>query len=117
MYLVLIVIGGLLVINKEITPGDLIAFTMYLNMLVATIERLINFTDTFERGTTGIERFIEIMSLDRDIFDAENPETLADVKGKIEFDRVSFKYPNSAENEPNVLEDMSFKIDVGKILP
>ena len=114
MYLVLIVIGGLLVINKEITPGDLIAFTMYLNMLVATIERLINFTDTFERGTTGIERFIEIMSLDRDIFDAENPETLADVKGKIEFDKVSFKYPNSAENEPYVLEDMSFKIDVGE---
>lgn len=114
MYLVLIVIGGLLVINKEITPGDLIAFTMYLNMLVATIERLINFTDTFERGTTGIERFIEIMSLDRDIFGAENPETLADVKGKIEFDKVSFKYPNSAENEPYVLEDMSFKIDVGE---
>ncbi|WP_308653569.1 ABC transporter ATP-binding protein, partial [uncultured Anaerococcus sp.] len=114
MYLVLIVIGGLLVINKEITPGDLIAFTMYLNMLVATIERLINFTDTFERGTTGIERFIEIMSLDRDIFDAEDPQILSNVKGKIEFDRVSFKYPNTAKGEPYVLEDMSFKIDVGE---
>lgn len=87
---------------------------MYLNMLVSTIERLINFTDTYERGTTGIERFIEIMSLDRDIFDKENPETLTNVKGKIEFDRVSFKYPNTSDNEPYVLKDMSFKIDVGE---
>ena len=71
----------MLVIKNEITPGQLIAFTMYLNMLVSTIERLINFTDTFERGTTGIERFIEIMNLDRDIFDKENPERLDDVKG------------------------------------
>lgn len=114
MYLVLILFGGFLVINKQITPGDLIAFTMYLNMLVSTIERLINFTDTYERGTTGIERFIEIMSLDRDIFDKENPETLTNVKGKIEFDRVSFKYPNTSDNEPYVLKDMSFKIDVGE---
>ncbi len=114
MYLALIVIGGFLVIKKEITPGDLIAFTMYLNMLVATIERLINFTDTYERGTTGIERFIEIMSLDRDIFDKENPETLTNVKGKIEFDKVSFKYPNTPVGEAYVLKDMSFKINVGE---
>ena len=114
MYLVLILFGGYLVINKKITPGDLIAFTMYLNMLVSTIERLINFTDTYERGTTGIERFIEIMSLDRDIFDRENPETLTNVRGKIEFDRVSFKYPNTSDNEPYVLKDMSFKINVGE---
>ena len=114
MYLVLILAGGMLVINGEITPGQLIAFTMYLNMLVSTIERLINFTDTFERGTTGIERFIEIMNLDRDIFDKENPETLDNVKGKIEFDSVYFKYPNTADDEPYVLEDMSFKINVGE---
>ena len=114
MYLVLIIMGGFWVIKGEISPGQLIAFTMYLNMLVATIERLINFTDTFERGTTGIERFVEIMSLDRDIFDNENPETLANVKGKIEFDGVYFKYPDTPKDEPYVLRDMSFKIDVGE---
>ncbi len=81
---------------------------------MATIERLINFTDTFERGTTGIERYVEIMSLDKDIFDNENPETLANVKGKIEFDGVYFKYPKTPKDEPYVLRDMSFKIDVGE---
>lgn len=114
MYLLLITFGGYFVVSGEISPGDLIAFTMYLNMLIATIERLINFTDTFEAGTTGIERFVEVMSLDKDIFDKENPENLDDVKGKIEFENVYFKYPNTPEEDPYVLEDMSFKINVGE---
>ena len=114
MYLILIVVGGYFVVKGSITAGQLIAFTMYLNMLVATIERLINFTDTFERGTTGIERFVEIMNLDRDIFDKKDPASLDGVKGKIEFDNVYFKYPNTPEADPYVLDDMSFKIDVGE---
>lgn len=114
MYAVLILIGGVFVINGYISPGDLIAFTMYLNMLVATIERLINFTDTYEKGTTGIERFVQIMNLERDIFDSEDSRQLEDVKGKIEFDHVYFKYPDTSEVDPYVLDDMSFTINVGE---
>ena len=114
MYAVLILVGGVFVINGYISPGDLIAFTMYLNMLVATIERLINFTDTYEKGTTGIERFVQIMNLERDIFDSENSRQLEDVKGKIEFDHVYFKYPDTSEVDPYVLDDMSFTINVGE---
>lgn len=114
MYAVLILVGGVFVINGYISPGDLIAFTMYLNMLVATIERLINFTDTYEKGTTGIERFVQIMNLERDIFDSEDSRQLEDVKGKIEFDHVYFKYPDTSELDPYVLDDMSFTINVGE---
>lgn len=114
MYAVLILVGGVFVINGFISPGDLIAFTMYLNMLVATIERLINFTDTYEKGTTGIERFVQIMNLERDIFDSEDSRQLEDVKGKIEFDHVYFKYPDTNEGDPYVLDDMSFTINVGE---
>lgn len=114
MYAVLILVGGVFVINGYISPGDLIAFTMYLNMLVATIERLINFTDTYEKGTTGIERFVQIMNLERDIFDSEDSRQLEDVKGKIEFDHVYFKYPDTSEQDPYVLDDMSFTINVGE---
>lgn len=114
MYAVLILVGGVFVINGYISPGDLIAFTMYLNMLVATIERLINFTDTYEKGTTGIERFVQIMNLERDIFDSEDSKQLEDVKGKIEFDHVYFKYPDTSEVDPYVLDDMSFTINVGE---
>lgn len=114
MYAVLILVGGVFVINGYISAGDLIAFTMYLNMLVATIERLINFTDTYEKGTTGIERFVQIMNLERDIFDSEDSRQLEDVKGKIEFDHVYFKYPDTSELDPYVLDDMSFTINVGE---
>lgn len=112
MYGLLILLGGIFVIKKMISPGTLIAFIMYLNMLVATIERLINFTDTYERGTTGIERFVQVMNLEKEIYDIKEAKELKDVKGKIEFDHVYFKYPQSSEDD-YVLADMSFTINVG----
>lgn len=114
MYAILIFVGGFFVINGEISPGDLIAFTMYLNMLVTTIERLINFTDVFQAGTTGIERFTEVMEMDNSIFDDEYAKELTDLKGKIDFDHVYFKYPETSEDDPYVLENINFNVDVGE---
>lgn len=114
MYAILIFVGGFFVINGQISPGDLIAFTMYLNMLVTTIERLINFTDVFQAGTTGIERFTEVMEMDNSIFDHESASELTDVKGKIDFDNVYFKYPEAGEDDPYVLENINFSVDVGE---
>ncbi len=114
MYAVLIFVGGFFVINGQISPGELIAFTMYLNMLVTTIERLINFTDVFQAGTTGIERFTEVMEMDNSIFDHESANELTDVKGKIDFENVYFKYPEAGEDDPYVLENINFSVDVGE---
>ena len=114
MYAILIFVGGFFVINGLISPGELIAFTMYLNMLVTTIERLINFTDVFQAGTTGIERFTEVMEMDNSIFDHESANELTDVKGKIDFDNVYFKYPEAGEDDPYVLENINFSVDVGE---
>ena len=114
MYAILIFVGGFFVINGQISPGELIAFTMYLNMLVTTIERLINFTDVFQAGTTGIERFTEVMEMDNSIFDHESANELTDVKGKIDFENVYFKYPEAGEDDPYVLENINFSVDVGE---
>ena len=114
MYAILIFLGGYFVLNKKISPGDLIAFVMYLNMLVATIERLINFTDVYQAGATGIERFVDIMDKTSNIFDHDKAIELTDVKGKIDFENVYFKYPETQDNEPYVLEDISFSVDVGE---
>lgn len=114
MYAILIFVGGFFVINGQISPGELIAFTMYLNMLVTTIERLINFTDVFQAGTTGIERFTEVMEMDNSIFDHESSNELTDVKGKIDFENVYFKYPEAGEDDPYVLENINFSVDVGE---
>ena len=93
MYAILIFVGGMFVLNDYISPGDLVAFTMYLNMLIATIERLINFTDVYQAGSTGIERFVEVMDMGNTIFDDDEAIKLDDVSGKIEFDNVYFKSP------------------------
>lgn len=114
MYAILIFVGGFFVINGQISPGELIAFTMYLNMIVTTIERLINFTDVFQAGTTGIERFTEVMEMDNSIFDHESSNELTDVKGKIDFENVYFKYPEAGEDDPYVLENINFSVDVGE---
>lgn len=114
MYAILIFLGGYFVLNKKISPGDLIAFVMYLNMLVTTIERLINFTDVYQAGATGIERFVDIMDKTSNIFDHDKAIELTDVEGKIDFENVYFKYPETQDNEPYVLEDISFSVNVGE---
>ena len=114
MYAILIFVGGYFVLHDRISPGDLIAFTMYLNMLIATVERILNFTDLYEAGTTGIERFVEVMEMDRSIFDHEEAGTLQEVQGKIDFEDVYFKYPDASEHEPWVLENINFSVNVGE---
>ena len=94
MYLVVVVAGGLFLVNGLIEPGDLVAYMLYVTTLIATIRRIIEFAEQFQRGVTGIERFYEIMDADVDIFDEPDAVPLGDVKGEIRFEDVSFEYPD-----------------------
>ncbi len=94
MYVVVIVAGGIFMIKGLIEPGDLVAYTLYVTTLLATIRRIIEFAEQFQRGMTGIERFMELMDASVDIFDEEGAKPLHDVKGEIRFQKVSFEYPD-----------------------
>lgn len=94
MYVVVIVAGGIFMIKGIIKPGDLVAYTLYVTTLLATIRRIIEFAEQFQRGMTGIERFMELMDASVDIFDEEGAEPLHEVKGGIAFRHVSFEYPD-----------------------
>ncbi|MBS5688559.1 MAG: ABC transporter ATP-binding protein [Faecalibacterium prausnitzii] len=61
MYLVVILAGGLSLVYGRITAGDLVAYMLYVTTLIATIRRIVEFAEQFQRGMTGIERFAEIM--------------------------------------------------------
>lgn len=111
MYTVVILAGGIFMIKELISPGDLVAYTLYVTTLLATIRRIIEFAEQFQRGMTGIERFVEIMDADIDIFDEEGAEELKDVKGAIEFDHVNFEYP---DDHTPVLEDICLNISPGE---
>jgi ATP-binding cassette subfamily B protein len=111
MYVVVIVLGGIFMIKGAIDPGDLVAYTLFVTTLLATIRRIIEFAEQFQRGMTGIERFIELMDANIDIFDEEGASHLQNVKGNISFEQVSFEYPD--DHNP-VLTDISLNIKSGE---
>ncbi len=94
MHLAAIIFGGLFLIKGTITPGDMVAFVMYISTLIATIRRIIEFTEQFQRGMTGIERFLQIVDADIEIFDEPDATDIKEPRGDIVFKNVSFEYPD-----------------------
>ncbi len=94
MYLVLLVTGGIFMVKGKIAPGDLVAYVMYVTTLIATIRRIIEFAEQFQRGMTGIERFVQIMDSDIEIFDEPDATDCVNPRGNISFRNVSFEYPD-----------------------
>ncbi|MEG0275405.1 MAG: ABC transporter ATP-binding protein [Coprobacillus sp.] len=84
--------GALFISNEAITTPDLIAFILYIANLIDPVKKLINFTEQFQEGATGFERFMEVLEIQPDIQDQEDAVELRDVKGHIEFCDVGFKY-------------------------
>ncbi|ODR32884.1 ABC transporter ATP-binding protein [Eisenbergiella tayi] len=111
MYVVVIVAGGIFMIKGLISPADLVAYTMYVTTLLATIRRIIEFAEQFQRGMTGIERFTELMDANIDIFDEVGAVPLHNVEGKITFKHVSFEYP---DDHTPVLADIDLTIKPGE---
>ena len=113
MYLVVLVAGGIFMMRGAIDPGDMAAYVMYVTTLLATIRRIIEFAEQFQRGVTGIERFCEIMDAEIDILDEPGAKPLHDVKGEIVFDHVSFEYP---DDHNKVLRDICLTVKAGEKL-
>lgn len=111
MYIIVVLFGGLFLVEGKMSSGDIVAFILYVQTLLTTVRRIVEFTEQFQRGMTGIERFTEIMDQDIEIFDDEDAVNLENVKGKIEIKDVSFKYNNNSEN---VLNNISFTINPGQ---
>jgi len=85
-------VGGFFVYRGYINIGDLVAYLLYINFFLQPIRKLTNFTQQFQDGMTGFERFVEIMKVKPSIIDKEDAITLKEINGKIEFKNVAFKY-------------------------
>lgn len=106
---IVLLVGGLFLYSGHLNFGDYSAFIVALPVFITPIMTLINFTEQFQNGATGFERFIQIMEEkpEEDILGAKD---LENVNGDIEFNNVVCNY----DGEHNVLKGVSFKIEKGK---
>lgn len=109
-YIIVVVAGAFFLKNRSISAGDYVAYLMFVSTLMTSVRRIVEFTEQFQRGMTGIERFCEIMDIKPDIKDSKNATDIENVKGQIEFRDVTFAY----DDNQNVITDFSLKIDEGE---
>lgn len=110
MYIVMIVLGGYFLLTGKITAADMTAYLLYIGMLIAAIKRIVEFTEQFEKGMTGIERFAEIMEVPSET-GYSSSGTLENIKGNINFENVTFSYE---EEKGDVLANLSLNIKQGE---
>lgn len=105
-----ILVGTVLIAHGRVDMTDLVTFLLYIGVFTDPIRTLVDFTEQFQNGYTGFERFQEIMNIRPDIEDAPDATLIGTVKGEIEFDNVSFQYK---DNQENVLNHINLKVPAG----
>lgn len=108
-----ILAGSILIAYKRLDISDLITFLLYIGVFTDPIRTIVDFTEQFQNGYTGFERFREIMDMEPDIMDSENAVDIGDVRGDISFDNVSFQYHDDADN---VLNNVSLEVEAGSYI-
>lgn len=111
MYIIVVVLGAIYMIHGQITAADLIAYLLYVTTLLASIRRIVEFMEQFQRGITGIERFSEVMAEPVTITDRPGAAELTDVRGDVDFDHVSFAYEHGSGE---VLNDINLHVRAGE---
>jgi ATP-binding cassette subfamily B protein len=111
--IVVVVTGGIFITNGSIAVTDLITFLLYISVFTEPVKTLIDFTEQFQNGYSGFERFMEILAVEPDIADCKGALELKDVKGNITFEDVSFRYE---ENTEKVLNHIQLAVPAGSYM-
>ena len=106
-----LLMGEWLMMKGELSAADLVTFLLYINNFTEPVKKLVNFTEQFQNGYSGYERFVEIMNIAPDIKDKEDAKSLDRVQGEIQFEDVSFHY---SENKENVLSHVNLDVKPGE---
>lgn len=108
--IVVLITGAVCITKGMVSVTDLITFLLYINVFTEPIKTLIDFTEQFQNGYTGFERFMEIMNIEPDVKDRKGAITLDEVKGDIDFQNVTFHYEDNAEQ---VLNHVNLSVKAG----
>ena len=102
--------GAYFMLNGDIGTTELITFILYITNFTEPIKKLVNFTEQFQNGFTGYERFLEMIDIEPTIVEKDNAAELKKVEGNIRFDNVSFRYK---EDLSNVLSNINLEVNKG----
>lgn len=105
-----ILVGTFMIAKGNVNVSDLLTFLLYISVFTEPVRTLIDFTEQFQNGYTGFERFCEIMAIEPDIKDKDGAVELKNVKGDIRFEDVSFQYE---ENTEKVLSHINLNVPAG----
>lgn len=111
--LVVIVAGGIMFTKNMVNVTDFITFLLYINIFTDPVKTLIDFTEQFQNGYSGYERFRQILDMEPEIKDKEGAKELTNVVGNIKFDDVSFRYN---DNDHRVLKHINLEIPAGSYI-
>lgn len=111
--LIVIIAGGVMITKDMVSVTDMITFLLYINIFTDPIKTLIDFTEQFQNGYSGYERYLQILSIEPEIKDRENAINVNNVKGNIKFNDVSFRYH---DNEHRVLKHINLEIKEGSYI-
>ena len=111
MYILVVVLGAVFMIHGKISAPDFVAYLLYVQTLLTSIRRFVEFTEQLQRGMTSFERFDEVMNEPVTIQEKPDALELDGVRGEIEFDDVSFAYESTREQ---VLTNISLTVRPGE---
>ena len=107
---VVLVVGVSMMLSGTVSLTDLITFLLYINNFTDPVKKLVAFTEQFQNGYSGFERFLEILSIAPDIADKPDAVSVGQMRGEIEFQDVSFRYD---DHNDRVLNHINLKVDAG----
>lgn len=109
--IIVIAVGGAGITKGWVNLTDFVTFLLYINIFTEPVKVLIDFTEQFQNGYSGYERFLEILSVEPEIKEKPDAKELKDVKGEITFDNVSFKYKDGSDE---VLSGINLNVRPGE---
>lgn len=105
-------VGGLLALHKQLSVSDIVAFLLYLSLFYTPVTSLARLLEDAQQSYAGAERVMMILDTESDIKEAEDAVDLNHVEGNITFDHVSFHY----QNERSVLKNICFEGKAGQMI-
>ncbi|MCR5225934.1 MAG: ABC transporter ATP-binding protein/permease [Eubacterium sp.] len=111
LYIAVIVSGGFFIAQGSLSVEDLAVYALYINVFIAPVNVLIEFTELLQKGAAGFQRFRDVMDIMPEIVDAPDAQALTDCKGTVDYENVSFSYD---DDEERVLDNINLHVDAGK---